>query len=173
VVLVGTLIIAAWIAVGHAQYGLVGACAFLMGLVILRDVKRFKQLRRLRELAALGSLTEARVTHTRMVANPPTERADSVFLGSLVPLRSLLLICYTFTDEQGTGHRGSFTARRGDRAYYPTGRILEIFYFPDQPTIHACSLVLRWYFRFRGPAATDESPPVGFPDQEDIRLDMN
>jgi hypothetical protein len=171
-VLVFALLLAAWMAYRKDWILPAILCPALGILILVRDLQRFRRLRRIRDLAALGSIAEGRVTHRRLVRRRPSERADSLLLGSLLPFRPLLLVCYSFSDETGSTHRGTLSVDRRERAFYPEGRALEVFFFPSEPQVQMCSLALRWYFRLRGAAETDESPPPGFGDQEDLRVDF-
>lgn len=169
---IGVLVFLAWFFYRRESPPLSAAMLGGAGFLLLFNWRRLRRARIFRTLARKGTITQARVTHTRFSRDPRIARSDRLLPDIALPLSRKLLIAYTYEDEKGTPHRGVMMAGRVDQGYYPTGHLLEVFYDPENPEIHVCSLVLRWYYMLSGPAFTDESPPPGFPDQEDVHVEL-
>jgi hypothetical protein len=141
---------------------LVGAALALLAL----DVTRFRQLRKLRNLAQAGSIAMGEVTGSRLHRWSRLPRADRALPKTTVPLAASLEVTYAFAAIDGRVHAGSFATRSSDGAVFTPGSRIEIFYDGDEPDLNVSSLVLRWYYRLGGATVPDEAPDTDFEEHE-------
>jgi hypothetical protein len=147
-----------WLALERDRAWLAALLAAAVGTLIILDVARVRALRRLRQVALEGVITEGRVVARRYCRVSPAPRADGAFPGTGLPLSRRLEVIYEFEDDRAMPYRGRFCATPREAPFYAPGSRLEIFYLADQPAANVTSLVLRWYYRLGGPAMTDEAP---------------
>ncbi len=171
VVLIFAALFGSWIMLQNSNVvGATAATGAAMTLVV-RDVLRLRQIRKLRRLALHGMITQSRVTSARLTRFCCALRADGAVPGHGVPLMQGLVVEYEFEDTAGRDHRGTFLASAKDLQFYIAGRTHEIFYLESDPANNASSLVMRWYWRFGGPAMTDEAPEEDFPLDQDTVIE--
>jgi hypothetical protein len=119
-------------------------------------------------VALTGLITRGAVTGSRLTRISRAPRADGTLPTGGQPLVPGLLVEYAFEDEHGRCWTGRFLTSRKDIGLYPPGHGHEVFYLQEDPTANISSLVMRWYWRFGGPAMTDEAPEEDFPLDEDV-----
>jgi len=171
VVLVFAALFGAWILIKNANaLGAVVAIAAATALVI-RDLLKLRQIRKLRRLALHGMITQARVASARLTRFCGALKADGAIPGHGIPLKQSLVVEYAFEDTAGNDHQGTFLASAKDLQFYIAGRAHEIFYLESDPKNNTSSLVMRWYWRFGGPAMTDEAPEEDFPMDQDTVIE--
>ena len=130
-------------------------------------VTRFRLVRAYHDLASNGVITLGELT-TSEVRRGFTKMRGDRWTPSLPGIpRHHLRLAYTFHDTEGKERHGGFTMAPEDADRFKLGDTVEVFFLPEKPSINVCSLAMRFYFKLQGPAFTDETPPPGFPDQED------
>ncbi|MAG58562.1 MAG: hypothetical protein CMJ83_19920 [Planctomycetes bacterium] len=157
-----------WLLIRKGSYELAATLAGGAGILLVIDLVRLRQLRRLRHLALHGLITQGHITGSRLCRLPRAPRADGALPRGGLPFVAGLEVGYGFEDEDGRTHEGRFLTSRNDGEYYEIGRRHEVFFLRESPETNASSLVIRWYYRLGGPAMTDEAPPEDFPLDQDV-----
>lgn len=157
-----------WIMYREGRMWLVAAAATAAVLLLLRDLQQIRRLRRLRQVALTGLITQGEVTGSRPSRFSRGHRADGRLPKEGYPIMPGLEVSYRFHDEQNREWTGRLITSRKNAPFYKKGDRHEVFYLEEDPSKNISSLVMRWYWRFGGPAMTDEAPEEDFPLEEDV-----
>jgi hypothetical protein len=146
-------------------FALFGAAVALVAL----DAWRLAVLRRLRSLAAYGRIDRAAVTGVRTTRFSLAPRADGPAPTGGWPIIPACEVSYAFDGGDGLERRGRFLVDRAEAPQFPVGDDVEVFVDRDDPSRHASSLVVRWYYRLssRHVGLSDDDPHLSFEIEPD------
>ena len=171
VIIVFAALFVAWILLQRSHPGAAAAAAGGGLLLVLQEVLRLRSMKSLRRLALEGMITQARVTSSRLTRFSIALRANRAMPSRGLPLCVALVVEYAFEDGAGRDRKGTFLTSHKDLQFYVSGRTHEVFYLEDVPETNVSSLVMRWYWKFGGPAMTDEAPEEDFPLDQDVIIE--
>ena len=132
--------------------------------LLLVDAWRLWTLRRLKRLATYGRIDRAGIVAVRRTRLSLAPRADGPAPTGGWPVVRACEVRYAFDPGDGARRTGRFLVGEAEAPQFVVGEDVEIFVDRERPSLHAASLVVRWYYRLssRHVGLADDDPGLTF-----------